>query len=544
MRRQTRSKCTSSLTRRSIYQDKISEKKKQIQDAVDYCKVNKCRGSKALNTGNFPLIKTYKTINRILDGKSPMPSHSKEYCSVLTVEEEGLLVKHMVNKARAYQPFNRKDATKYILTMLKVRQAVNKKVVGGRKFKKLSPAAQNTLKRGSLSRQFWERFDVKYKKVIKKKRRGTTSLKRVQACTKQMAQQHIDGMAQELIDCGIFTDANKIESGCWSGKIDGSRVFNHDETPQFLNYGVDGTASNIFYAAKGERCTGLLAENRECVTISPMISLNGNVPICHVLFASAGIKSNMAPKEAVDAIDNLLISSTENGFQTGKSCLKFYEMFDQYLTDHNIQRPVVVLSDGHSSRFDIDVLRFCQEKKINQFLSPPDTTGLLQPLDQINAKLHTSYRECTKSLFQDDHVNRETFMVLLSKIWSTWAPKDTVIKSFKKCGITEDNLDIEFMQQDKFASADLVTEKESDVDSTPNTSKAPWNIQSPLNVRKETREYWREKYQNLENAMKEAIKLPITPEEISEFTKVEKYKVKTEESKELPYNTSMWESKC
>jgi hypothetical protein len=39
-------------------------------------------------------------------------------------------------------------------------------------------------------------------------------------------------------------------------------VFNHDETPQFINYGVDGTANNIlYYAGKGERCTGFINEN-------------------------------------------------------------------------------------------------------------------------------------------------------------------------------------------------------------------------------------------------------------------------------------------
>ena len=119
-------------------------------------------------------------------------------------------------------------------------------------------------------------------------------------------------------------------------------------------------------------------------------------------------------------------------------------------------------------------------------------------------------------------------MVLLnSKIWPTWAPKDTVIKSFKKCGVAEDNLDIEFMHQDKFASADLVTEKEDDVDSTPgDTSKSPWNVQSPLNTRKDIREYWKEKYQKLQNAMKDVISTPISPEEISKLTKIEKFKVK------------------
>ena len=131
---------------------------------------------------------------------------------------------------------------------------------------------------------------------------------------------------------------------------------------------VDGTATNIYYSGKGERCTGILAENRECVTISPMISSAGDVCMCHVIFASGGIKSNMAPKEAFESIPNLLIPSTENGFQTGRTCLKFYQMFHNYLTDKEISRPEVVMSDGHSSRFDPEVLHFCQEKQICQFL--------------------------------------------------------------------------------------------------------------------------------------------------------------------------------
>ena len=94
-----------------------------------------------------------------------------------------------------------------------------------------------------------------------------------------------------------------------------------------------------------------------------MISLNGDVPMCHVIFSSAGIKSNMAPKEAVESIPNLLISSTENGFQTGKTCHSFYKHFDKHLEEKQIERPVVVLTDGHSSRFDVDVLTFCRQKK-------------------------------------------------------------------------------------------------------------------------------------------------------------------------------------
>ena len=105
-----------------------------------------------------------------------------------------------------------------------------------------------------------------------------------------------------------------------------------------------------------------------------------------------------------------------------------------------MKRPVVVLTDGHSSRCDLEVLKFCHEKDIYQFVSPPDTTGLLQPLDQINSLLHRAYTESKKNLFVGRHINRETFMCMLGELWPTWVGKETVIKSFKRCGVTAETL--------------------------------------------------------------------------------------------------------
>ena len=31
-----------------------------------------------------------------------------------------------------------------------------------------------------------------------------------------------------------------------------SRIFNHDETPQFVNYGVDPKSHGLVYAGKGD----------------------------------------------------------------------------------------------------------------------------------------------------------------------------------------------------------------------------------------------------------------------------------------------------
>ena len=40
-------------------------------------------------------------------------------------------------------------------------------------------------------------------------------------------------------------------------------------TPQFVNYGVDGSANGLVYCGRGDACNKLIKENRECVTLQP-----------------------------------------------------------------------------------------------------------------------------------------------------------------------------------------------------------------------------------------------------------------------------------
>ena len=211
---------------------------------------------------------------------------------------------------------------------------------------------------------------------------------------------------------------------------------------------------------------------------------------------------------------------SENGFQTGNSCLKSYKLFDDYLTDNNIERPVVMITDGHSSRMDLEVLKFCQDKQIYQFVSPPDTTGLLQLLDQVNSLLHSCYASSKEQLFTEDRINRETFMTLLSGIWSDWFSKDSIVKAFKRCGIEPDKLSVSLMQQDKFFSAALL-----ETPKTPSSSGSKWNITSPEGLRKGTAEYWKKKCLQYEEKLEEISKIPFSPDEIEELTSIEKIKI-------------------
>ena len=156
-----------------------------------------------------------------------------------------------------------------------------------------------------------------------------------------------------------------------------------------------------------------------------------------MIFAGKGIKSQIAPQKAVENIKNLITSTTENGCQDNALSLAAYKKLDKHLTDKAIERPVVLLADGHSSRFDFKVLQFLCENKINLFVSPPDTTGVTELLDQApNSKLHQNYNCKLFTPFQI--INQEGFMNIFGTRWDDWASSDNLTAAAKRVGISKE----------------------------------------------------------------------------------------------------------
>ena len=78
----------------------------------------------------------------------------------------------------------------------------------------------------------------------------------------------------------------------------------------------------------------------------------------------------MAPKAAVEKMKYLKISPTEKGSQDHQSLLDCYKKFNKHLTEENIERPVVMLVDEHSSSFDFKILQYLRENQIFLFVNP------------------------------------------------------------------------------------------------------------------------------------------------------------------------------
>ena len=160
------------------------------------------------------------------------------------------------------------------------------------------------------------------------------------------------------------------------------------------------------------------------------------------------------------------------------------------------------------------------------FVGPPNTTGVTQLLDQINARLHGEYRHMKKTLFTPfSTISREGFMEILGNMWPTWTTPNKIKNAARRVGISSEGLSVEWMQQSKFQLArQLISSppKTPQLASTPAAS-TPF---SPKHIRKGSAVYWKAKHDQLANSLLSPQDISI--EEIPGFLQVKKVQSRAE----------------
>jgi len=158
--------------------------------------------------------------------------------------------------------------------------------------------------------------------------------------------------------------------------IDSSRVYNCDETSMLFNPKIDKViaqkgAPTVYKVVGGnekENLTVLFTYGANGSRAPPMIlyPYKQSIPINIIRSVPSGWSLGM----------------TEDGWMTKES---FYEyvtnVFDKWLTEQNIERPVLLYADGHSSHFTIPLVQFCRDNGIELISLFPNSTHILQPLD-------------------------------------------------------------------------------------------------------------------------------------------------------------------
>ena len=141
--------------------------------------------------------------------------------------------------------------------------------------------------------------------------------------------------------------------------------------------------------------------------------------MCQVIFSGSGMTSHMCPESAAEKIENLIISVNESGCSTGETLLAAYKELTKVIKSRKGEGAKddvdIVVADGHLSRFNIKVMDHCAENALEQYILPPDTSGLTQKHDQINQLLHSKYNSQKKMMYTAySDLNKECFMNILA----------------------------------------------------------------------------------------------------------------------------------
>lgn len=137
---------------------------------------------------------------------------------------------------------------------------------------------------------------------------------------------------------------------------------------------------------------------------------------------------------------NWRVARTDSGWMT---CEAFYEyitnIFYPYLQLNNVEFPVVMFLDGHSSYFSLHLSTFCREKGIILIGFIPNATHLLQPMDV--SLFHPLKSEWNKIIHEwwinnnGERLKREDLSGSVNECLQRAAKPETIRNGFRICGL-------------------------------------------------------------------------------------------------------------
>ncbi len=120
------------------------------------------------------------------------------------------------------------------------------------------------------------------------------------------------------------------------------------------------------------------------------------------------------------------------------------ELFSNWFTNHFLKhavsnRPIMLLLDGHSSHYTLELMKSAAEQDVVVFCLPPHTTADSQPLDtSCFGPLKTYWGEaCRQFMFSNPGrvILKIQFSTLFSETWSKGMSISNIVSGFRWTGI-------------------------------------------------------------------------------------------------------------
>lgn len=213
---------------------------------------------------------------------------------------------------------------------------------------------------------------------------------------------------------------------------DPSRIYNGDETnfqlcPKSKKVLAPRGARNVYEVERGASKANL--------TVMFSFSASGLIVPPMIIYPCVRLR-----EEIVDSVPREWgIGRSENGWMKAELFCQYIEnIFHPFLVKNNVQLPVILFVDGHSTHLTYNVSQLCTRLDIILIAFYPNSTRILQPADVAAFKpLKTYWKKCVLEWRREnpnDDLNKVRFAPLLAKAVAQVTPQ-TLSSGFRACGL-------------------------------------------------------------------------------------------------------------
>jgi hypothetical protein len=162
-----------------------------------------------------------------------------------------------------------------------------------------------------------------------------------------------------------------------------NRIFNADESGLDRRYGKRA----YVVVEKNKKATMVAAKNtiKDHVTVIATICANGtHLPSLWITKGDGEIKDKHAQEMLDGTMPGSCVVATSNGWVNFPSWSQYLQFFVKNMPRERpatVEDPVLLILDGHRTRFSVRCLQYAMEHGVIVFLLPPHMTDTLQPLD-------------------------------------------------------------------------------------------------------------------------------------------------------------------
>lgn len=216
--------------------------------------------------------------------------------------------------------------------------------------------------------------------------------------------------------------------------ISSNRYFNCDESSIMLCPDAERVL-----AEKGSRTVYKIVDGgREALTVLFMFSADGTRAPPMIMYP---FKKDLPKRIVNNTPTGWGIGVSDSGWMTTET---FYEyitnIFYLWLVKENIEFPVVVFMDNHSSHLNLPLVTFCREKQIELIMLAPNSTHIMQPLDiAFFHPFKVAWKKCVpkwKSQQSIMRIKKEDFPhVLKFTLDSMRDERNIIISGFRASGL-------------------------------------------------------------------------------------------------------------